>query len=1381
MSGMVIADTAEKCKAAFVSLVDCTRLSRQAELAEAVEDEQAKFNIWAAHIGVFASYHSSLDYRLRESEVVKPLVIAQLAILNRSQIHLSESIQDDDAFTSRANEVTRKQRRLSALPDRARSEDVDDDFTSDLMDDRDNEETINSIKNAVERLHRLAKEIRRPGLESSATKAKRFRPVDDDGFDEIELFEDFSRKLIARRFENCEEFLRERLSRCNADRRQLFLYRRKHQDILYGKVQKPKARRPSVNRRQTQNSNSAAPEAKLSNVPSQMKTGIPKVFSESNFVSTVAKATSFAESKFQADRPSEPASSRVGTSVASSVDRSRLPPPPSFIKTGNDFECPYCCQLIAAKMVERKRWKQHLLKDIESYVCLFPDCPESQTRYRDQNTWIAHLRTHTRRWICRLPGHPRGGPPQSFDSIEEYSKHLTATHSGKALSQNQMHQLLKLQRPVHDPNPLKKCPLCAVTLEELGQTFGLAGSNPGATGLLPSAALTQKMQKHIVSHLIWLASYSLPWLDEADGNFRSDEASSAVTEKSDCTDPEEPAAPHRTGSRSNLSADTEPLVFEDSDDMIQPRDEHEWDFVNPFDYQGQEFDDVLYSFVRKYHVDMAFTENNALELTLPCIHMPLSRNQQFFNRENAITYLDRALDGTSAEIAGEGQALTNSQLRTCALYGPSGIGKSQVAVEWTYRNMSRFDAVFWIHADEDSKMSEDINRIAVRLGLVDARSADSADQVLTRELFKRWLGDPTKSFIASTTDTSKARWLLVLDHVIDASILDGVWPINQDYGSILITSRRHLPQSLPIHHSFTIEPFTPLDGAGLMCSLLPDEASSEARQCASIISSKVKGKPYALSHLTKWILRERLTFEEFLSQNFESENSTLQQRMQGELSRFVVDEEHSFLEAAFDSLKISRTLLDVLSMLDPDTIPMKILNICDSHISISGYPSTESSLHQAIQELLRFGLITESQKVPSTFLIARIVQEATRKLMTPEYARDVFDTCLVIISAQWPFNPFTWRHGTGRWPQCEELFPHVMRLRRIAPSITTTNYDLHCGYQYARLWCDCGWYCHERGRLGEAEAFSSIAQNICEEVKKQFPLWSSSHQSELPSERAIDDTLAETIHNRGVIAVEVHKPKESLEYHLRFNSMMISELDGCEGGTDMRLALSFNELGCAYMLHEDYAHAEDCFNSSVDRMKRLECYEPWLISLPGVNLGALYLLTDRYEEAEQELLQGLRERERKFGYNDRESFITGRFLYTLGNVYDAKGDYDTSLEYHQRALNHYRNILGSGHHRFADTLIRMGRHFIRMRQTEKALELIEQAIQVYGFDDAWKAELARAHFWKSKALRCKGDARRADDEYNKSCAMYWDLDGQEAAQEPLDVSDFNRHVTFWTW
>lgn len=51
----------------------------------------------------------------------------------------------------------------------------------------------------------------------------------------------------------------------------------------------------------------------------------------------------------------------------------------------------------------------------------------------------------------------------------------------------------------------------------------------------------------------------------------------------------------------------------------------------------------------------------------------------------------------------------------------------------------------------------------------------------------------------------------------------------------------------------------------------------------------------------------------------------------------------------------------------------------------------------------------------------------------------------------------------------------------------------------------------------------------------------------------------------------------------------------------------------------------------------------------------------------------------------------------------SMGDQQQSLEYHRRALFHYKSTLGNNHHRTADLFVKVAEHSMRMRQEENAL------------------------------------------------------------------------------
>ena len=135
-------------------------------------------------------------------------------------------------------------------------------------------------------------------------------------------------------------------------------------------------------------------------------------------------------------------------------------------------------------------------------------------------------------------------------------------------------------------------------------------------------------------------------------------------------------------------------------------------------------------------------------------------------------------------------------------------------------------------------------------------------------------------------------------------------------------------------------------------------------------------------------------------------------------------------------------------------------------------------------------------------------------------------------------------------------------------------------------------------------------------------------------------SMTEINHNRGCIALEINEPISALKYQRLFNETMIKELAGKMGHDDMRLAISWNELGNAYMLNGNWKRGQECFVTSIDEMKKLSNYHPTMISLPLSNIGLAYWLQGDHVKAETVLIQGLRDRETELGLDDRISFMS---------------------------------------------------------------------------------------------------------------------------------------------
>jgi tetratricopeptide (TPR) repeat protein len=139
--------------------------------------------------------------------------------------------------------------------------------------------------------------------------------------------------------------------------------------------------------------------------------------------------------------------------------------------------------------------------------------------------------------------------------------------------------------------------------------------------------------------------------------------------------------------------------------------------------------------------------------------------------------------------------------------------------------------------------------------------------------------------------------------------------------------------------------------------------------------------------------------------------------------------------------------------------------------------------------------------------------------------------------------------------------------------------------------------------------------------------------------KEIDTIKAEIHHNLGCIGTETNQPEFTLLHFKKFNEMMLAKLDQDTPATVNRLAISWNELGNAYMMNLQWHEGEQCFKQSMEVAQQLDTFDPADFSFPYVNLGLAYWLTNRFDLAQEILEEGLRYREAKYGVDDRQSFM----------------------------------------------------------------------------------------------------------------------------------------------
>ena len=118
----------------------------------------------------------------------------------------------------------------------------------------------------------------------------------------------------------------------------------------------------------------------------------------------------------------------------------------------------------------------------------------------------------------------------------------------------------------------------------------------------------------------------------------------------------------------------------------------------------------------------------------PCSVFPVARNRRFYGREKILADIDKALQPGNKP----------GGLRSLAIHGLGGVGKTQIALEYAYSKQADLDVVLWVPAENTLALQQGFTKIAVEgLKLPNANPQSHQENML---LVVAWL-QRTSTFI----------------------------------------------------------------------------------------------------------------------------------------------------------------------------------------------------------------------------------------------------------------------------------------------------------------------------------------------------------------------------------------------------------------------------------------------------------------------------------------------------------------------------------------------------------------------------------------------------------------------------------------------------------
>lgn len=109
-------------------------------------------------------------------------------------------------------------------------------------------------------------------------------------------------------------------------------------------------------------------------------------------------------------------------------------------------------------------------------------------------------------------------------------------------------------------------------------------------------------------------------------------------------------------------------------------------------------------------------------------NLPFGANTKFSGREDVLGAISKPLDPKIAAASPKSRAL----------FGMGGVGKTQIAIQYAYRNLEKFDVIMWIAADNSIAIGQSFRTIPDGLGLL-GPDEEMKDAAAATYKIKAWL------------------------------------------------------------------------------------------------------------------------------------------------------------------------------------------------------------------------------------------------------------------------------------------------------------------------------------------------------------------------------------------------------------------------------------------------------------------------------------------------------------------------------------------------------------------------------------------------------------------------------------------------------------------
>ena len=409
----------------------------------------------------------------------------------------------------------------------------------------------------------------------------------------------------------------------------------------------------------------------------------------------------------------------------------------------------------------------------------------------------------------------------------------------------------------------------------------------------------------------------------------------------------------------------------------------------------------------------------------PSVHPRIRSNPLFAGREDLLAKLNALLlDGPAKPAAllnaGGPSPGSNSMAAAKALDGLGGVGKTELAREFGWRNQSAYSGVWWIEAETRDGLLNSLVELGARFNprIGEEKNREHAARASLEELENRGLQKP---------------WLLIYDNAQDPAAIDGWMP--RAGAHCLITSRWR--DWTGEADALDVDVFPPDVAVDYLCKAAGRRQPQDREQAAAL-AKELGYLPLALSHAAAFCRSRDTSFKDYLEKLAERVKEKPDRRLRaGKDYPWSVYETFDLgLErvlAGQPELGVppqprAEELMGIMAYLAPEGIPLDLFP--ESLFSRDELSGIVAALNEAAL-LTRTRLPGGAPSVNVHRLVQRVMQvrlggDANGGLLTAIAVTLVADAFPGVIDENDP-------QDVHSWPRCHLFEPHATAALAHAP------------------------------------------------------------------------------------------------------------------------------------------------------------------------------------------------------------------------------------------------------------------------------------------------------------------------------------------------------------